>query len=402
MSQVQSILKSHSDWAAVKAIYHKLQSHGYKAFLAGGCVRDALLGIAANDLDLATDATPDQIEGLFDRTVNVGKVFGVMRVLVGESDIEVATFRTDGDYKDGRRPEGVLFSSPQEDAQRRDFTVNALFYDLKSHEILDFVQGEEDLRKGILRTVGAPEMRFAEDHLRLLRAARFVSQLSFTLEKASFEALKKMASLVTTVSGERIRDEMCKLLRGKSVTPGLQVMESSGLLRELFPFRLRNNEWTGRWGAKEPWQLLALFFREAEERELKASLKMLKLSSKEQRAIEKAWQIWREPEVFFKLNLGKELQMLPEEGTFWALQVLAAEGSFWSVQIQELFLSWESWGRLLPKPHLTGEDLKGHVTGKAIGQCLGVAFEMQLERRLQSREEALLWLQEYMKKEFHG
>lgn len=402
MSQVQRFLESHSDWPAVESIYHKLQVHGYKAFLAGGCIRDALLGVAANDLDLATDATPDQIEALFDRTVNVGKVFGVMRVLIGAADIEVATFRTDGSYKDGRRPEGVLFSSPREDAQRRDFTVNALFYDLSSHQVLDFVQGQDDLRKGVLRTVGDPVKRFSEDHLRLLRAARFVSQLNFRLEESSFVALKSLAALVTTVSGERIRDEMFKLLKGQAVAEGLKVMESSGLMQQLFPFRLRNNEWFGSWGAKEPWQLLSLFCREASEKELVDSLGKLRLSSKEQRAIEKAWKVWRDPESFFRLGLGKELQMLCDEGVLWALQVLRLEGSLWVEQIKELFTHWDSWQRQLPKPFLTGQDLKGKITGKAMGHCLSEALEMQLERKLQSRQEALVWLEEYVKREFHG
>lgn len=402
MSQVQRILQSHPDWPAVEVIYHKLDAHGYKAFLAGGCVRDALLGIRANDLDVATDATPDQIENLFEKTVNVGKVFGVMRVLVQGADIELATFRTDGNYKDGRRPEGVLFSSPEEDAKRRDFTVNALFYDLSLHRVLDFVQGESDLRQGLLRTVGDPEKRFQEDHLRLLRAARFVAQLDFILEDESFEALQKMAPLVKTVSGERIRDEMFKLLKGKAVLRGLQVMESSGLMAQLFPFRLKNNDWMGSYGAKEPWQLLALFFREAPEADIQAALEMLRLSSKEQKSIEQAWELWQDPERFFKLSLGKELLKLPEEGTFWGLQVLLAEGSFWALQIKNLFKEWESWEKRIPKPYLTGEDLKGKMAGKALGQCLAEAFELQLERKLLSRVEALAWLQEYLKRESHG
>lgn len=402
MSQVQKLLESHPHWSAVETIYHRLQAHGYKAFLAGGCVRDALLGITANDLDVATDATPEQIEELFEKTVNVGKVFGVMRVLVGGADIEVATFRTDGTYKDGRRPEGVHFSSPEEDAKRRDFTVNALFYDLTSKKVLDFVQGEADLRNAILRTVGEPEGRFREDHLRLLRAARFVAQLDFILEQTTFDAVKQMAALVKTVSGERLRDEMGKLLKSKAVSKGLEVMVATDLMQLLFPFRLRDNEWFGSYGAKEVWQTLALFFRNAKSEELSSSIQLLKLSTKEQRSIEKAWALWQKPDDFFALNLGKQLQKLTEEGSFWALQVLMLEGSVWASQVKDLFKEWQLWQNRLPRPLLTGEDLKGKLTGKAIGVCLAEAFELQLERKLQTRDEAIAWLQKYLESDSHG
>lgn len=398
MSQVQEILRSHPHWPAVVSIYHKLQGRGYRAFLAGGCVRDALLGISANDLDLVTDAIPDEIEALFERTVNVGKVFGVIRVLIDDADIEVATFRTDGDYIDGRHPEDVHFSSPQEDAQRRDFTVNALFYDLNAEKVLDFVRGEEDLKSKLLRTVGTPEKRFQEDHLRLLRAARFVAQLDFQLEQNTFNAVKNMADLVTTVSGERLRDEMFKLLKSKSVNRGLQVMEESGLMKCLFPFRLKNNVWLGSVGAKEQWQYLSLFLRETSKSDLESAIQMLRLSAKEQRAIEKAWIVWQKPQDFLKLSIGKKLQKLTEEGCFWALHVLTEEKSSFQQTIGLLFKEWDLWHHKLPRPFLTGDDVKGKLSGKEIGVCLGEAFEMQLERKIANREQALEWLQEFLQK----
>lgn len=396
---MQKLLESHPDWPAVEQIYHTLQAHGYKAFLAGGCVRDALLGGVANDLDVVTDATPDEVEGLFEKTLNVGKSFGVLRVLIGEADIEVATFRTDGNYKDGRRPEGVHFSSPQEDAQRRDFTVNALFYDLKSHQVLDFVHGQEDLRHRVLRTVGDPHKRFQEDHLRLLRAARFVSQLGFSLEQASFVALKQMAPLVKSVSGERIRDEMVKLLKGQDVQRGLQVMESGLLMEQLFPFRIKNNSWYGDYGGREPWQLLSLFFREAPWGDLKSLLKSLRLSGKEEKNIIKACQLWVDPEAFFKKTPGQQMLELPEAGTFWALMVLKREGSFWGAEIDRLLQLWHSWEDCLPKPLLSGEDLKGLLMGKKLGAFLAEVYVRQIERNIQSREEALQWLQDYLKRD---
>lgn len=402
MSQVQSLLESHSDWSAVVTIYHKLKAHGYRAFLAGGCVRDALLGRKANDLDLATDATPEQIEDLFARTVNVGKSFGVMRVLIDDADIEVATFRADGEYLDGRRPEGVIFSSPMEDAQRRDFTVNALFFDLDTHQVLDFVEGEVDLHQQVLRTVGDPAKRFAEDHLRLLRAARFVSQLDFTVEEQTFKAVQRMAPLVKSVSGERIRDEIVKLLKGKSVERGLDVMLSSGLLEQLFPFRLRDNSWQESSRAHEPWQYLALFFRAATLSELSESLKMLKLSGKEQKAIEKAWKVWEKPDLFFQSTRGKILQAIAEPGILFAVQTLKDEKSFWEASAQDILQDWSAWGGVLPSPFLRGEDLKGLLSGREMGQCLAEAFELQLEKKLLSRAQALQWIPQFLKRDSNG
>ncbi|WP_148278947.1 CCA tRNA nucleotidyltransferase [Bdellovibrio bacteriovorus] len=395
---MQSLIESHPHWPAVESIYHKLQAHGYKAFLAGGCVRDALLGITANDLDLATDATPENVESLFSKTVNVGKSFGVMRVIVEGADIEVATFRNDGTYSDGRRPENVVFSSPEEDAERRDFTVNALFYDLTTHQVLDFVEGQKDLKARILRTVGQAERRFEEDNLRLLRAARFSAQLNFELEPASFAAVKKMAPKVKSVSGERIRDEMTKLLKTEHASRGLQVMKDSGLMNVLFPFRLRKNEWVKNPLATESWQRLALFVRGAQGTELSPVLDMLKLSSRDRRAIEDAWKIWQDPQLVLKNSLGKQLQMLAKEGVVFALRILLSE-AVEKAAIELLLAEWKSWQEMLPRPFLNGEDLKGRLSGPAIGVCLDKAFEQQLERQLQSRDEALLWLKKYLERE---
>jgi tRNA nucleotidyltransferase (CCA-adding enzyme) len=395
MDQVRTILQSHPHWPAVEAIYHKLAQEGYKAFLAGGCVRDALLGFKANDLDIATDATPDTIEGLFEKTVNVGKVFGVMRVLIGGADIEVATFRNDGDYKDGRRPDHVVFSTPAEDAERRDFTVNALFYDLEKHQVLDFVNGQADLKQQILRTVGDAKKRFQEDHLRLLRGARFAAQLDFAVEKTTLAAMTDMASFVKTVSGERLRDEMGKLLKSKNVPLGLRVMQDTGLQAELFPWKTPDVSWTAYPGC-EIWQNLSLFLRSAHKGDLEKTVELLRLSSKERRGIEDAWELWQKPEAFFSERLGQQLQLLQKPGKHWALQVLMKEGHF-EEQILSLFLKRRDGGEELPKPFLTGEDLKGKLQGPAIGQCLQEAYNLQLEGTLKDRKQALSWLEGNLK-----
>ena len=189
----------------------RLQHAGFAAFWVGGCVRDFLLGREPQDYDIATDARPEQVEKLFKRTIAVGRKFGVMIVVEGKQQFQVATFRAEADYRDGRRPAKVVFSSAEADAQRRDFTVNGLFYDPLTEKIHDWVGGEKDLRAKIIRTIGAPEERFAEDHLRLLRAVRFAAQLDFEIEPQTFAAVKTLAPKIKLISAERIRDELIKL-----------------------------------------------------------------------------------------------------------------------------------------------------------------------------------------------
>jgi tRNA nucleotidyltransferase/poly(A) polymerase len=189
----------------------RLQQAGFSAFWVGGCVRDFLLGREPQDYDIATDARPEQIEKLFRRTLAVGRKFGVMIVVEGKQQFQVATFRAEADYQDGRRPEKVVFSNAEADAQRRDFTVNGLFYDPIAEKLHDWVGGGKDLRAKIIRTIGAPEERFTEDHLRLLRAIRFAAQLGFEIEPQTFAAVKQLAPKIELISPERVRDELIKL-----------------------------------------------------------------------------------------------------------------------------------------------------------------------------------------------
>ncbi len=192
-------------------IVRRLQTSGYSAFWVGGCVRDFLLGRAPGDYDIATSALPEQIEKLFPHTVAVGRKFGVIVVVEGEHQFQVATFRAEADYLDGRRPETVVFADARADAERRDFTVNGLFFDPIAEQSHDWVSGEADLRAKVIRTIGSPEERFAEDHLRLLRAVRFAAQLDFEIEPATFAALQANAAKIKHISAERIRDELLKL-----------------------------------------------------------------------------------------------------------------------------------------------------------------------------------------------
>src|SRR5690242_1082929 len=191
-----------------RQIVTKLKSSGHHAYFVGGCVRDLLLGEQPKDYDVATDARPDQITALFPKAELVGAHFGVVLVHNSGAHVEVATFRSDHTYADGRHPVAVEFQTdPRQDALRRDFTINALFFDPDRNEVLDFVGGQEDLRNHLVRAIGDPETRFREDHLRLLRAVRFAARLNYQIEEATLAAIRRLHSLILKVSAERIRDE---------------------------------------------------------------------------------------------------------------------------------------------------------------------------------------------------
>jgi poly(A) polymerase len=221
--------------AAARSVVEKLRTVGFQALYAGGCVRDTLLGIDPHDYDVATSAKPEEVEKLFPRTVPVGVQFGVILVLEQGEEIQVATFRGDGTYHDGRHPESITYTDAEGDARRRDFTVNGLFYDPIKAEVLDFVGGREDLKAGILRAIGNPRERFAEDKLRLLRAVRFATTLGFTIEEETWKGVLESASEIHAVSAERIREELCKILLSPNRVRGFDLLEESGLLCEILP-----------------------------------------------------------------------------------------------------------------------------------------------------------------------
>ena len=181
-------------------IVKALKAAGHEAYLVGGCVRDLEMGRPPKDFDVSTSARPEQIARLFPKTIPVGAQFGVMIVLIGKIHYEVATFRIDKEYKDGRHPEGVVFSSPKEDALRRDFTVNGLFFDPLKKEVIDYIGGREDLKRKLIRAIGDPDKRFAEDRLRMLRAVRFSATLDFELDPATFKAVQSAAD-----TGDRMK-----------------------------------------------------------------------------------------------------------------------------------------------------------------------------------------------------
>jgi len=229
-------------------VVRELREHGFQAYLAGGCVRDVLLGAEPTDYDVATDATPNEVMRIFPETYAVGAQFGVVLVPIAKDGreevppehpraVEVATFRSDGIYSDGRHPDQVTYSkSPEEDVQRRDFTINGLLMDpLDGDRVLDFVGGRADLAAGIVRAIGDPERRFLEDKLRMLRAVRFAARFGYAIDAATFAAIRKLAHTIHQVSRERVRDELTKMLTEGHARRAFELLDSTGLLKEVLP-----------------------------------------------------------------------------------------------------------------------------------------------------------------------
>lgn len=216
-------------------IIRTLREAGFEALLAGGCVRDLLLRRRPKDYDVVTSARPDQIKELFDNTIAVGERFGVVKVVLQRQQVEVATFRTDGAYLDGRRPEEVQYGGREEDARRRDFTVNGMFYDPMGGRVIDHVGGLDDLKNGLVRTVGDPQERFGEDYLRMLRGVRFSAALGFRIEDETLAAIRANAAKIGETSGERVRQELEAMLVDESRRRAFQLLDETGLLAEVLP-----------------------------------------------------------------------------------------------------------------------------------------------------------------------
>ena len=218
-----------------KSIVARLRDRGHTAYFAGGCVRDLVRGEKPKDFDVATDARPAQVEAMFSRTYAVGAHFGVIVVLENGFQFEVATFRSDGLYIDGRHPVEVHFSSAEEDARRRDFTINGMFYDPLAENVIDFVGGRADLQAKVVRAIGEPEQRFAEDRLRMLRAIRFATVLQFDIDPVTWTALVDRADSIKDISAERIRDELVRIFLSRHRLRGFDLLDRTGLLRTILP-----------------------------------------------------------------------------------------------------------------------------------------------------------------------
>lgn len=397
------LYQQNPEFKLAERICKVLIQNGHEALLAGGCVRDFLLKRSVNDFDVATSATPDQVEALFPKTLAVGKSFGVIIVIEQNLQVEVATFRKDGDYKDGRRPEAVEFSEAKEDAQRRDFTVNGLFYDLASQKVVDYVDGQKDLTKRQIRAIGQPRKRFEEDHLRILRAIRFSAQLDFEIESETFKAIQDLSPLIQTVSGERLQEEITKLLMSAAPEKGLELFHSSRVLEKLltgvalkwadpkFIFKSKSDSKEDRWFRFFFWlktmiqpQVSLDFFEELCERfkfsrELKQkSLKALAWTYQDQlfmdQPLGEILAASFEPEHQRGIKAYIDFYLKPEEKDVYA----------------EYLKLKKALGDQKPTPWVTAQDLSKHLQGEALGKALKQSYWLQLEGKAQSKEELLV------------
>jgi tRNA nucleotidyltransferase (CCA-adding enzyme) len=370
------------------------------AWLAGGCVRDGLLGNLPQDFDIATNASVSEIEKLFEKTVGVGKSFGVMRVIIPGADIEVATFRKDGPYGDGRHPDSVEESTPEEDANRRDFTINALFFDIYSNEVKDYVQGKRDLKLHVIRTVGKAEDRFSEDKLRLMRAVRFVSQLDFDLEEKTLKAVTKLAPQVTTVSVERIRDELEKLFKGKRPDRGLKLLYETELFKAILPEVSYERDWPRiiKKSIGSPRQdficWLLLFLGTPNENRERLGTR-LKLSNEKKTSILEAALNVEKFRSFKELSLPQKKELSASRHASVAIDYLETVGP-----VPPVVKKFVQAHPTLPAPWITSTHLAqlGIKPGKEMGVLLAKAYESQLAEQVKNREDALKWIGQLVKR----
>ena len=404
-AELKSIFNQHPHFSVVSQVYHKLRAAGYEVFLAGGCVRDALLNVQPKDFDLATSATPAEVIPLFDKTIDIGKAFGVVMVIEQGIQVEVTTFRQDGLYVDGRRPSTIAFSNAREDAKRRDFTVNALFYDLESEKWIDYVDGFRDLRAGVLRAVGEASLRFKEDSLRMLRAVRFVAQLGFSIEESTRQAICNDAEKVVLVSQERIHAEMEKLLISRNRKKGLQELIQTQLAVNIFPQVLWKVENVELWfndvnedassvkGWILFWNLYLQGTANLDEHSFFSMLDQFRFSSADKAAIKQACRVLFHPESFSKKSLGELAEQSFDPTQAFAMNLYAEKKIIpqdkWS-QVKQLL---SGWALQKPAPMVRAQDLSSFLTpGPELGLALRMCYWAQLEGRVQNLTDAVNYL----------
>lgn len=427
-------------------ICHMLRDAGHQAYLVGGCVRDILLKREPVDYDVATDATPDRVQKIFPRSLAVGAQFGVVIVTEGEDQVEVATFRSDVGYSDGRHPDQVIYAnSPADDVRRRDFTINGLMLDPESGQVLDFVEGRRDLEAHIIRAIGEPERRFTEDKLRMLRAVRFAARFGYTVDPQTFAAVRKLAPEIHQVSAERIRDELTKLLTEGAARPGFELLDATSLLPEVLPeiarmkgvpqppeFHPEGDVWThtlimldGLQANGSPtlaWGVLLHdvgkppTFRPASEtgdrirfdEHVEVGVKMaeaichrLRFSNEETEQIMTlvANHMRFKDVTRMKVSTLKRfarLNRFPEHLELHRLDCLSSHGSLDAYRFVEKFLAETPPEQVRPARLISGEDLKemGFRPGPAFKEILEAVEDAQLSGHLGTREQAIAFVQE--------
>lgn len=404
------------------SVLTRLRDAGYCSYWAGGCVRDLLLQQTPHDYDVATDASPDHVRKLFRRTLAVGAQFGVIEILGNEPGlhVQVATFRSDGHYSDGRHPDSVRYGTPEEDAKRRDFTINGLFFDPVQEEVIDFVEGQRDLNNRLVRAIGDPAQRFEEDKLRMLRAVRFVSRLDFALEEQTAAAIKRMHPELKQVSAERITDELKKMLmhpgRGKALDYLMQLRLLPTLLPTLvdleqaevaFPHVL-TSQLPAQSSFPLSWAAVLLDLQRAFRNEVPVAHQEVqgiygrefRLSQAEIAQVDFLIQSLEKLHQADKLPWAELKPILAHPHVADLLKLLEADvrgrglSSHGLVYCRERLHEW-SQEQLQPAPLVTGEDLLrlGVRQGPHFKTWLDAVRAAQLNEEISTRQDALLMLE---------
>lgn len=398
-------------------VVRRLQAAGFRALWAGGCVRDELLGLTPQDYDVATSARPEQLRPLFRHRNEIGAHFGVVQVIgpgggAGEwLTVEVATFRSDAGYTDGRRPDAVVFSSPEEDAKRRDFTVNGMFFDPVKNELIDFVGGRADLEAGILRAIGNPAERFAEDKLRILRAVRIATRFGLTIDPATHDAAKQMASEICVVSAERIAEELRKLFVHPDRARGVWLLREMELVGPILPEVAADADWQRAARVVEcleadvsfPLVVAALLHPAGTGAAERAALRLRLSNAEASRAcwlVENCRALLDAPTM--RPSKLKPLLVRPGIGELLALHraIARATGeSLAAVEFCERVLRDTPPEELNPPPLVTGEDLiaLGFKPGPLFKRLLDAVREAQLDGRIRTKDEALALIRELLR-----
>ena len=383
-------------------VIRRLRRAGFEALLAGGCVRDMLLGVRPSDYDVATDANPQQVRRLFKRVVMVGAKFGVTMVLRDKRAIEVATFRSDLSYSDGRRPDKVVFSSPREDALRRDFTINGMFMDPVGREVIDYVDGQSDLAKHIVRAIGSPDERFAEDYLRMLRAVRFTARLGFALDRGAARAIRRHAPNIRSISGERIREELEKMLSGPHSEQAMALTSELGLVEPIFG-AVAEEAWRGAMdrlarlaGQRDATLSLAAILAGAGAGTIRRLTRHWGASNEMRNTLlwltrhVDAWQAAAEMPLpdFKRLMAHPAWNQLRK---LWRAEELRRTGRDAAGRRAARRASGIDPRQVRPAPLITGEDLKemGFREGPPLGRALGALYDLQLAEEIRTRRQAM-------------
>ena len=386
-----------------REVVRQLQEAGHEALFAGGCVRDELLGLVPKDYDIATAALPEEVRSLFPRSLSVGQAFGVVEVLGPKPlRVQVATFRRDGTYSDGRHPDQVVFSSAHEDALRRDFTINGMFYDPLRDKVIDFVGGRDDLQRRILRAIGDPHQRFAEDRLRLLRAVRLAARFECTIEPATWQAIRQRAdTLGQGVSAERIQDELRKMVADPHRVQAFRLLQESGLAAVILP------EWDAATlplleRLAQPSFALALAallhpLGAAVARQIGLRLRLSNEDRERAEWLVKHVDVLQDAE---ELRPARLKTLMTHPGAEELLELTRARGFVRQAEwAQARRQAWQREGSLNPPPLVTGNDLLalGLKAGPLFKQLLSEIRDAQLDGDLHTREEALARVQERLR-----